>query len=498
MSQPSVIIIGGGFGGLTASALLACHHYNVTLFEASNEWGGCAGKFTHKPHLFPVGATLGLGLQQPDGLHYRVFNYLKEPLPEHVGLETIMQVHAPSFSLPLYSSREKHIDTLCRLFPSSADGIRSLYRYISRVGEELRKLIHHLPVLPMQKPADFIRSVRALRPGILGAVRWLAASTEDVLRHYRLQDTEVHQYIDGQLLDSLQTSSRHAPALLGLYALDLYHQGASYVYGGLYRMAEQLKEAAERHSASMQKRRRIQAVERNSDGTWTAIDHRERRTTADHLVLNIPVQAALPLFHPKERNQFTRRWQTKSETPIWSTFSMYGVCEPSAPPSALFHQLLWDQNIPGISSHLFYSLSAPDDRTRAPEGERTFTVSTHTPPEFWEDLSLYEEKKSAATRALVEKIQEAGLPVQPERVLPGAPHAWERYIKRPRGMVGGFPQTRRDTFFYPLSHRSPLENVWFCGDSIFPGASTMAVTMSGIHVFESISGQSFAALERKQ
>lgn len=40
-----VVVIGGGIGGLTAGALLAKHDYEVTVLEASREWGGCAGKF---------------------------------------------------------------------------------------------------------------------------------------------------------------------------------------------------------------------------------------------------------------------------------------------------------------------------------------------------------------------------------------------------------------------------------------------------------------------
>ncbi|WP_430070976.1 FAD-dependent oxidoreductase [Priestia aryabhattai] len=40
--QKQVVVIGGGIGGLTAGALLAKHGYEVTVLEASREWGGCA------------------------------------------------------------------------------------------------------------------------------------------------------------------------------------------------------------------------------------------------------------------------------------------------------------------------------------------------------------------------------------------------------------------------------------------------------------------------
>ncbi|MHC8522235.1 FAD-dependent oxidoreductase [Rossellomorea sp. H39__3] len=59
-----IIIVGGGISGLTAAALLSKQGHAVTLLEGSREWGGCAGKFQRGKHLFPVGATLGMGLEE--------------------------------------------------------------------------------------------------------------------------------------------------------------------------------------------------------------------------------------------------------------------------------------------------------------------------------------------------------------------------------------------------------------------------------------------------
>jgi len=68
----SVLVIGAGIGGLTPASLLAKDGANVTLLEASSELGGCAGKFKRHNYVFPVGATLGMGLE-PGGIHERVF-----------------------------------------------------------------------------------------------------------------------------------------------------------------------------------------------------------------------------------------------------------------------------------------------------------------------------------------------------------------------------------------------------------------------------------------
>lgn len=89
-----VIIIGTGFGGITASALLAKKGYRTLTFEAANELGGCAGKFERQSFRFQAGATLGMGFEE-NGVFSKLFHELDiSPLPVHL-LDTIMDVHFP-------------------------------------------------------------------------------------------------------------------------------------------------------------------------------------------------------------------------------------------------------------------------------------------------------------------------------------------------------------------------------------------------------------------
>ena len=64
MSEESIIVIGGGIAGLTGAALLAKEGYPVTLVEAHNQLGGCAGTFKRGPYTFDVGATQVAGLEK--------------------------------------------------------------------------------------------------------------------------------------------------------------------------------------------------------------------------------------------------------------------------------------------------------------------------------------------------------------------------------------------------------------------------------------------------
>ena len=57
--------------------------------------------------------------------------------------------------------------------------------------------------------------------------------------------------------------------------------------------------------------------------------------------------------------------------------------------------------------------------------------------------------------------------------------SFQRFTRRPEGMVGGFPQT---SVFRARGPRTGLPNVLFVGDSVFPGQSTAGVTLSGLRV----------------
>ena len=68
------------------------------------------------------------------------------------------------------------------------------------------------------------------------------------------------------------------------------------------------------------------------------------------------------------------------------------------------------------------------------------------------------------------------------------PHTFAGYTGRSRGLVGGLPQTPAYANLRALSHRSGVAGLTLCGDSVFPGQSTVGASLSGVAAADAVSG----------
>lgn len=492
-SENNIIVVGGGIGGLTSAALLASKKLPVTILEASNEWGGCAGKFTRGAYTFPVGATLGMGFQE-SGIHQRVLQELNIDLPIS-NLHTIMNVNMQNTEIQVVQNRHEHVNRLKSLFPHNDQEIEDFYNVIFAVASEVQKLMKELPILPPKTAIDWVSLITILKPSNLKLIQYFKKSIYDLLIDCGLQSNEtfVH-FIDGQLIDSMQTTSRDCHSILGALALDIYHQGACYVHGGLFRLAEQLKKSIISNGGFPLLRMKIVSIKRKNN-KWVVEDHKGKIRTCKHLVVNLPIHQLSSLMDPTLYEKLSKKLRDKAKIPQWGTFTLYLAVDDKVIPEEfpLFQQILNSEKDMSEGNHIFVSTSKKGDELRAPVGTRTITISTHTDISLWmknEHLEKmkkeYTERMLAALRKLAPRLDEGII-----HCMTGTPHTWERFTNRPKGMVGGFPQTKEHSLFNSVSHRTPLKNLWLCGDTIFPGAGTIGVSVSGYHVFQSITKRKY-------
>ncbi|MCH4826701.1 phytoene desaturase family protein [Planococcus halocryophilus] len=485
-----VLVVGAGIGGLTASSLLAQDGWSVTLLEASSELGGCASKFKRHKYLFPVGATLGMGLE-PGGIHERVFRYLGKPMSIEPLARVMEMVHRDS-TFVFHQDRAQHVDGIVAHFPSHSEKIRAFYKEIFAVAATVRTLMDPLPALPPATANEWAYLVKSMRPQHIKLLPFFNQTLDQRLKKHDLN--ELHEFrhmLDGLLIDSMQTGSEDVAYLLAAVALDIYHEGAYYVPGGLYRFAELMGDSLTENGGVLKKRRTIEKLERQGDG-WIATDHRGNTYDASDVILNVPIQQLTKILAPELVSKLKVSLRDGIAGETWATLTLYMAIDSTklVEPLPAFRQISTGDGL-AEGGHFFMSSSLLNDELRAPEGFQTVTISTHSRIAEWDSREKYEETREILTERILQAIQQV-VPGFREAIVhmeSGAPKAWERFAGRVNGLVGGFPQTLDASLFHSISHHSGLPNLYVCGDHIFPGGGTIGAAASGIHAARSVSGK---------
>jgi phytoene dehydrogenase-like protein len=377
-----------------------------------------------------------------------------------------------------------------------AFGVASLdfWRWQERTAEAMWGLAAHNPPWP---PAD-LDQVQML----LGRSRqWLAEGGAAALSpgllldgfrplstHLASAHPDLRLFIDGQLLISAQATAAETIALYGAAALDLPRRGVVQVEGGMIGIARHLERSFEASGGRIHYRQQVQSIEPLEQGGYLLRTGRKETFRADMLVANLTPPNLASLFTSGRPSRLGRLASPPADG--WGAFTAYlGVRKAAlADIGPSHHQILSGQTV-REGSAIFLSSSPDWDTSRAPQGMRALTLSSHTRLQPWwrlfeADRPAYEARKQAHLEQLVDAADKAfpGLAEAVELALPGTPVTFQRYTGRLQGWVGGFPQTN-----LWRSWPSRLDqNLYLVGDSIFPGQSTAAVAMGGMRVAQQI------------
>jgi C-3',4' desaturase CrtD len=482
-----VVVIGAGVGGATAAALLAKDGFDVTVLEAHVYAGGCAGTFFHKGYRFDAGATVAGGFQ-PGGPHEIVERMLNIKFPVR-RIEPAWEVHLPDRAITVWGDQDKWADERAEKLPALSR-FWGLQRY---AAETAWRFAARLPEFPPTSLGDALRFASKIRPDMIPIAPMALASMGSVLDVLGVRDRAARTFVDAQLLISAQVTAERANALYGAIAIDLPRVGVHHVHGGIGNLAATLVDAVRSYGGRVIFRRAVTKIERRADGTFRLDTNKGESYEADVVLANLTPWALNALLGEQSPESLRGEVQRRRDT--WGAFTLYlGVPESALPHTAEHFQIVQDYSVPlGEGNSVFISISdAISDKdtdqgeARAPQGFRAVTLSTHTRiAPWWElrdsDPDAYGERINAYRDKLLAGAERAipGLAKNAALILPGTPAAFQRFTRRPRGMVGGFAMTSL------LSARSPhtgVPNLWLVGDSIFPGQSTAGVTAGALRV----------------
>ncbi len=479
-----VIVIGAGVGGLTTAALLARSGLDVTVLEAHVYPGGSAGTFYYQGYRFDAGATLAGGFY-PDGP--------MDLLAKRVGIKwparpiaPAMRVHLPDgLAVDRWGDGTRWAERKEKFGEASFP----FWRWQERTAEALWDFALETPPWPPQTIAQGGDLLSAGLGWLADAPRarlspgFLRSAFSTVSRQLIGASDRLRLFVDAQLLISAQTTSMSANAWYGASALDLPRRGVVELEGGMGTIAALLSSAVEQFGGRVLHRQEVTKIVRENGRIHAVETKRGDFFPADIVIANLPpwnIASLLDGDLPSNLADLT------PDPPGWGAFMAYiGLDGAAVERKQPLHQQIIQARPLGEGNSVFISLNPEWDLNRGPLGKRTLTISTHTALRPWWDLfendpdgykkrkQVYTERLLSAVERVIPKVRAAA-----DLVLPGTPVTFQRFTRRARGWVGGFPQTS----LFRAQAPQLLPELWMVGDSIFPGQSTAAVALGGMRI----------------
>lgn len=489
--QSKIVVVGAGVGGLTTAAVLVLAGYDVTVLEAQTYPGGSASTFFHKDYRFESGATVAGGFQ-PNGPHHVAAQMLDIDwqVKRH---DPAWVVHLPDRSVALTFDNQ---DVLAK-FPET----QAFWEEQSRIADIAWSLSAQGLPFP---PTDLAELLQLAKVGILNLPRDLqiipfAFTTVQqwLQRKGLVNNREFRRFIDATLLISAQNTADKVNGIYGATAMDLARQGVYHVEGGIGGIAETLVDKVRELGGKVLYRQHVQKIEvQNSQavGVYATKGRRNPQETffpADFVIVNNTPWSLEKMLGNDAPSSLKREIQMRDDTQ--GAFILHlGVQADKLPQNIADHHQIINtyEGTMGEGETLYISMSPEWDTSRAPQGQRAVTVSTHTQVQQWWDLlhsdeQAYYAKKEAYAERIINTIDKTinGFKEAVTLCLPGTPVTYEFYTMRHKGMVGGFPQS---SLFNARGPRTGIRNIRIVGDSIFPGQSTAGVTLGGIRVAKDV------------
>lgn len=512
MSEESTIdcdclVIGAGAGGLAAAALLACAGRQVTVLEAHSAPGGCAGWFDryHKvPGVpperfrFDVGATTISGVEPGQPLA-RLFDALGV-WPELHRINPGMVVYLDDGTrITRWNESERWIAECERVFGPA--GQREFWTRVASIAGSGWKLSRNNPTFPPHSLSDYLR---LMRPGniaylpLLGALR---TTVEQLLMQCGLDSHwQFRSFIDEQLMITAQNHSGRVPLAVGAMGLD-YPSSTWYADGGMSGVILLLEEALrERGGEIRYKRRATQLVRANH--RWQVTTGRGERYSAGTVIAN-PTYPNLEVLlsgvgGEKDMHETDVFDSQREIQKWWGAFTLYGaLADTFDDGGTLYHQLHLDEDVWEGGGSIFLSLSRRGDLLRAPEGWRTFSVSTHV-PEPWRwlqehiDREEYRKHKEVMAERIMERIASVvpGFATAEKRwLLSGTPYTFKHYTGRIAGSVGGIPHDIARPLWNMPNYRTEYPDLYIVGDTVYPGQGLPGVTLGALNLVRELTGR---------
>lgn len=476
-----VVVVGAGMGGLAAAARLAAVGHAVTICEQSLEVGGKLARWTHRGFTFDTGPSLVTMPQVFEDLFAAAGGSLRDAV-DLIPVEPIARYRfADGTVLDASADLDRFTAALdTALGPGAGRDWRSFMVRAGAIHAAVRE-----PFLesPLSGVWDLVRLSMRVRD-LITIAPWLTLRD---LGQRELRDPRLRMLLD-RYATYTGSDPRRAPAALASVPYAEQTFGAWYVRGGLYRLAEAVRDLALARGATLRLGADVERIETTGG-----------RVTGVHLAGGDRLPAELVVANTDAAHLYgglidgsvavsQRRRLQRAPASLSGFALLLGI--RGRTPGLAHHTVLFPADYDAEFDALFgprpqpvadptLYLSVPDDPATAPPDCEAWFVLVNAPRQDQVDWRTPGMASAYADR-LLDLLAERGLVIR-ERLAFCEVRTPADLADRTRAAGGAIYGTSsnglRAAFLRP-ANRSPVPGLFLVGGSAHPGGGLPLVTLS--------------------
>jgi phytoene desaturase len=497
LSESTVAVVGGGFGGLSAACYLADAGLDVTLLEKNDQLGGRASRLERDGFTFDMGPSWYL---MPD-VFERFFGHFGRSPEEFYELEPLDPHYRIFFKDGDRVDARGDGDHMREVFESYEPGAGEAFdEYLETSQHHYETAMEKFVYEDRSRLRDWVDpDVMRAAPIGLRLVGSMQSHVENYFDHPKLQ--QIMQYT----LVFLGGAPHNTPALYNIMSHVDFNLGVYYPRpkestergtgtGGIGAVVDGVAELGDQLGVTYETGTEVTGVTRAKKGF--VVDTVDGEYRPDYVVSNADyAHTERDLLPTHERQYDDDYWDSRTYAP--SAFLIYMGVEGDVDPLA-HHTLVlpedWDSHFesifeePGWPDEPAYYLCVPSetDDAVAPEGHSNLFVLVPIAPDLHDGDEVRQEYRE---KILADIAANTGVDLR-DRVVVEEQFAVSDFVERYNATDGtalGLAHTLRQTaLLRPSNRSSAVDGLYFTGSFTTPGIGVPMCLISGEHAAEAL------------